>query len=191
MLAERFLLENVPWSAYVAFRDALDDVSGVRMTYRDGALELMSPSGLHEEAKGLLARLLETWAVERGVDLRAFGSKTLRREAKKRGLEPDECYKLGHLDDESAPDIAIEVVVTKPLVDKLDVYVGLGVREVWVWRPGTKMIAVHQLAGAGYEVATKSAVLPDLDLAELATYVRPGENHTAAIRAYMVAIRAR
>src|SRR5262249_26665879 len=38
----RFMLEDVPWWAYVALRDALED-SGTQMTYLEGSLELMSP----------------------------------------------------------------------------------------------------------------------------------------------------
>jgi Uma2 family endonuclease len=89
----RFLLEQVPWWAYVALRDALED-SGTRMTYLEGRLELMSPSETHEE-KSLFGRLIEAWAEQHDVDLRAFGSTTYRREAERRGLEPDECYALG------------------------------------------------------------------------------------------------
>jgi hypothetical protein len=57
--------------------------------------------------------LVEVWAMERDVDLRGFGGTTFRREARQRGLEPDECYKL------------IEVIVSNPLVDKRAVYAGL------------------------------------------------------------------
>jgi Uma2 family endonuclease len=63
----RFVLWGVPWWTYVALRDALDEHAGVRLTYLEGTLELMRPSPLHEEAKVILARLLETWALERGV----------------------------------------------------------------------------------------------------------------------------
>src|SRR5260221_7047470 len=115
----RFVLHGVPWRTYVALRDALDDQSGLKMTYLEGTLELMSPSTLHEDAKKIIARLVEVWAMERDVDLRGFGGATFRREAKQRGLEPDECYKLGKLDEDAVPDIAIEVIVTSGLVDKM------------------------------------------------------------------------
>jgi len=106
---QRFLLERVPWWTYVALRDALDD-TGIRMTYLEGSLELMSPSERHEEEKTIIARLLETWAVERAIDLRGFGNTTFRREAERRGLEPDECYVIGPKQEGTAPQIAIEVV---------------------------------------------------------------------------------
>jgi len=77
----RFLLEGVPWWTYVALRDALDGAGNhTRMTYLEGRLELMSPSQIHGEEKELLGRLLETWADEKDVDLRGFGSTTYRTE---------------------------------------------------------------------------------------------------------------
>lgn len=92
---QRFVLHGVPWAAYVALRDALDDQAGLKMTYLRGTLELMSPSLLHEDAKTIIGRVVEVWAMEHDFDLRGFGGTTFRREAKQRGLEPDECYKLG------------------------------------------------------------------------------------------------
>jgi Uma2 family endonuclease len=187
----RFVLHGVPWSAYVALRDALDDQSGLKMTYLKGALELMSPSTLHEDAKTIIGRLLEVWAMERDVDLRGFGGATFRKEAKERGLEPDECYKLGKLDDDDVPDIAIEVIVSSGLVDKMAVYAGLGVPEVWEWRPSTRAIVVHRLIHGEYQRRTRSEVLPDLDLALLSSFVQPGENQTRLAKAYQAALRAR
>jgi Uma2 family endonuclease len=187
----RFVLYGVPWWTYVALRDALDDHAGLKMTYLHGTLELMSPSTLHEDAKTIIARLIEVWAMERDVDLRGFGGATFRKEAKERGLEPDECYKLGKLDDDAVPDIAIEVTVTSGLVDKMAVYAGLGVPEVWEWRPSTGTIAVHRLVRDAYERRERSEVLPDLDITQLSTFVCPGENQTQLAKAYQAVLRAR
>ncbi len=179
----RFLLRDVPWWTYVALRDALED-SGTRMTYLEGRLELMSPSENHEEEKSLIGHLIEIWAEEKDVDLRAFGSATYRREAVRRGLEPDECYSVGPKAKDAVPQIAIEVVVSSPLLDKLDVYAGLGVQEVWVWHSATRQLVVHRLSGREYTQHDRSALLADLDLALLASFVRPGESHTALAKQY-------
>jgi Uma2 family endonuclease len=186
----RFLLHDVPWWTYVALRDALEDTA-VRMTYCNGELELMSPSELHEESKSLLARLLEAWAEEKDVDLRAFGSATFRAEAEKRGLEPDECYTLGPKAKDAPPHIAIEVIVGAPLLDKLAVYAGLNVQEVWQWRPAAGHIEVMRLAGSEYQPRERSELLAELDLELLARFVRPGENQTRAVRAYRAALRGK
>ena len=186
----RFVLHGVSWATYVMLRDTLDQQGGVKMTYLRGTLELMSPSNLHEDAKKLIARLIEAWATERDLDLRGFGGATFRREAKERGLEPDECYKLGRLDDEGVPDIAIEVIVTNGRVDKMAVYAGLGVPEVWDWRPATSAITVHRLVDDRYETRARSDVLPALDLGLLAQFVQPGENQTRLVRAFLAKLRA-
>ncbi len=187
----RFVLHRVPWATYVALRDALDDQAGLKMTYLRGTLELMSPGTLHEDAKKIIARLIEVWAMEHDVDLRGFGGATFRREAKERGLEPDECYKLGKLEDDDVPDVAIEVIVTSALVDKMAVYAGLGVPEVWEWRPTTSSITVHRLVGDRYETRERSEVLPGLDVVKLSQFVRPGENQTRLAKDYQAALRTR
>lgn len=185
---QRFVLEDVPWSIYVAMRDALDG-PGLRMTYLEGRLELMRPSEQHEEETKLIARMLETWADELDVDLRGFGRTTYRMEARHRGLEPDECYSVGAKVADAAPHIAIEVVVSSPLVDKLDVYAGLGIAEVWVWHSTTRRLVVHRLAGGRYTQHDRSAILPQLDLALLTSFVRAGDSHTALAKAYRAALR--
>jgi Uma2 family endonuclease len=184
----RFLLFDVPWATYVTLRDALD-TARVHMTYLAGSLELMSPSLLHEEESKLIARLLEAWAEEHDVDLRGFKSATFRSEVQARGAEPDECYTLGPMAKDALPQIAIEVVVASPLLDKLDVYAGLGVAEVWIWHSASRNFAVHRLSGRRYEAVAGSELLPRLDLGLLASFVRAGENHTALVKAYRAALR--
>jgi Uma2 family endonuclease len=160
---QRFILHGVAWQEYLRLSDLLDG-HGVRLTYLEGALEIMSPSEAHEEAKKIVARLLEFYAFFLRIRLNAYGSTTFRKKAKERGAEPDECYVLGRKLSGGFPDIVLEVVQTSPLVDKLDVYDGLGVPEVWVFERGK--FAIHtRRARAGYVRAAKSALLPDVDLA--------------------------
>lgn len=184
----RVVMHQIPWGTYVAMRDMLDDAgSGVRLTYLRGTLEIMSPSRDHEGLKTLLARLVEAWADEAGVELEGFGSTTFRREARERGLEPDECYSIGELGD--VPDIAIEVVVSSGLVDKLEVYRGLAVPEVWVWRDD--VLTIYRLVEDAYQARARSEVVPGLDVALLASFVRADAKQSAAVRAYREQIRVR
>lgn len=182
----RVVIHQVPWETYVAMRDMLDaSGSGVRLTYLQGELEIMSPSRDHESIKKLIARLLEAWADERSVELEGFGSTTFRKEARERGLEPDECYSVGDLGE--VPDIAIEVVVSSALVDKLEVYRGIAVPEVWVWKDG--VLTVYRLASNGYQAHAASEVLPNLDVALLASFVRSDAKQSAAVRAFKAKLR--
>jgi Uma2 family endonuclease len=183
----RFVLYGVPWETYVALRDTLDESgSGIRMTYLEGTLELMSPSRNHEDYKTIIARLVEAYAEEKDLDLRGFGAMTFRKKAKKRGFEPDECYSLGRMG--KRPDIAVEVVVSSGLVDKLAVYAGLEVPEVWLWEDGT--LTVHRLTRQGYQRRTRSEVLPELDLDHLAGFVALDANQTQQVKAYRRSLHA-
>ncbi|WP_437647655.1 Uma2 family endonuclease [Sorangium sp. So ce362] len=176
---QRFVIHGVPWQTYVRLRDELD-TPGLRMTFCEGTLELMSPSIDHEATKTLIARLIEIFALERDVPLHGYGSTTFRREAKARGLEPDECYCVGEPLKEF-PDIAIEVVLTSGGLDKLSVYSGLGVREVWFWERDA--FQIHALRGEAYEAIAASELLPALDLVALARFVRWPDQH-AAVKAF-------
>lgn len=201
------VLHNVSWEAYEAILAALgDEHPTLRLTYLEGTLEIMTTSRYHETIKTILARLIEMWAVERDVSLSGYGAATFRKRAAARGLEPDECYVVDPAplppdpreeDLPEVPDIAIEVV-HKHLVDKLAVYSGLGVREVWTWDRGSRTggsptgrIVVHVLADGRYEVRESSAVLPDLDLAELARFVRPDVPQTELVKHYRDALRGK
>jgi Uma2 family endonuclease len=184
----RFLMQNVPWHVYVSLHDSLEAAgSRVRMTYHSGELELMSPSETHEDYKTIIARLLEAYAEELDVDLNGRGSTTFREELKERGLEPDECYSVGEF--RGRPDLAIEVAVGNPLVDKLSVYHGLGVREVWVWH--RDHLVIYVLGVSDYEVHSKSAVLPALDTTLFASFIGIGDSQTRRVKAYRAALRAR
>src|SRR6202795_1049813 len=129
------LLHNISWKQYEAFLAMLgDDHPGVRTHYLEGTLEIMSPSSKHENVKTMLARLVEVYALERNIELNGFGSTTYRRRAKERGLEPDECYFVGR--EKKVPDIVFEVILSRGVLDRLAIYEGLGVPEVWIWRRG-------------------------------------------------------
>jgi Uma2 family endonuclease len=180
---QRIILGNVSWEQYETVRDALDR-PGLRMIYLGGVLEIMSPSLEHEGVKKSLARLLEVYALEKGIDLNGYGSTTFRRRAKAVGLEPDECYCVGILKE--VPDIALEVIVWHGGIDRLEAYRRLDVPEVWFWEDGR--LSLHRLEGERYVAVAKSGFLPELDVAELLGFVRP-DDQTAAVRAYREALR--
>ena len=180
-------LRDVPWELYEALGTALGDRGSPRLTYLEGTLELMSPGFMHELMNGTVGRLIEAFAEETGIDISALGHTTFRNKAKDRGIEPDECY-FRDEDPHKVPELAIEVIVTSGSVDKLAVYAGLGVREVWFWQNGK--ISVHWLRGGAYEQKKKSRFLPGIDIAELEELLRSG-TQSYAVRTYRARLRAR
>ncbi|MEZ2240288.1 MAG: Uma2 family endonuclease [Microcoleus sp.] len=176
---QRVILYEVTWEQYEQLSDMfVDDFP--RMTYLEGTLEIiMTTSPEHERLKTIIARLIETFAVEKLINLNGYGSATFRREAVRRGAEPDECYCLGTLAE--IPDIAIEIALTSGGIDKLEVYRGLQIPEVWFWV--NNQFSVYHLREEGYELISRSEFLPELDLSVLGQYVG-SVNQTEAIIAY-------
>jgi Uma2 family endonuclease len=187
---QRVVLHDVTWQAYEALLACRGDWGGVRMTYLEGALELMTPSIDHEDDKKKLARLAEAWAEEMDIRLEGAGSWTIKKQAVDRGAEPDECYVVGvrTLRGITAPDIAIEVIWTSGGIDKLEVYRKLGVREVWIWE--VDRLSFHLLRGEAYVPATRSEILPDLD-PELVARCLAIPSQVDAVKALRTALRAK
>lgn len=184
---DRFvLIHNISWKQYDAFLALLgEDHPGVRTHYLEGILEIMTVSAKHENVKKMLARLVEVYALERDVDLNAFGSMTFRRRAKERGLEPDECYFIGR--EKKAPDIAFEVILSRGVLDRLAIYEGLGVPEVWIWRRDA--FEIYKLMRSGYQRRARSELLPELDFTKLALFVER-KDQTQAVREFRDGLRA-
>jgi Uma2 family endonuclease len=175
------VIHGVDWKTYCAVRELFDGPA-LRLTYLNGALEIMSPSRKHEGYKTRIARLLELFALERDVPLLGYGSTTFKKAAEERGLEPDECYVLGRdLNDDEYPDIALEVVLSSGGLNKLAVYRGLGVQEVWFWLKGR--FEIYSLEASGYVRLQQSNLIPGLDFNDIATFAELPDQH-AALKSY-------
>ena len=179
---QRLCLESVTWQQYDSLVSLfIEQFPALRMTYLEGSLELVITSPEHERLKKIIARLIEAFAEEADIELNGYGSATFRQKVVARGLDPDECYSLSELGD--APDIAIEIVLTSGGIDKLDVYKGLGVREVWFWEHHTFSLYGFFDPDKGYETLTSSRLLPQLDLTVLAQFI-DNPSQTQAVKAY-------
>ena len=179
---------SVAFHHYNALEQARGENAGPRLTFFKGVLEIMSPSVHHELLKKRLARLIEVYAEEKDIALEGCGSWTLKDRAKEAGLEPDECYVVGSVDDSDRPDFAIEVVWTSGGVSKLEVYRALGVPEVWFWQDDK--LSFFHLRGGKYHRAVRSKYLPKLDPALLA-HAMAAPSQTSALRAFRGKLRGR
>src|SRR5437870_4607355 len=72
------VLHHVSWQSYEAILAALGDRPGLRLTYDQGSLELMTISQLHERYKHLLDRIVVVLALELGMNFRSGGSATFK-----------------------------------------------------------------------------------------------------------------
>lgn len=140
---QRFIIGDADWQAYEAILRALEG-RHIFITYEKGRLELMAPSWKHDRQSRLLGLLVHHLAEHLRVPILGGGSTTFRREDLERGLEPDQCFYVRNcgtmrdveqidLQRDPPPDLAIEVEISQRLSDRLAVYAGIGVPELWRW----------------------------------------------------------
>lgn len=168
----RVLLHGIRWETYERMRDDLGD-SPIRLSYDQGALEIVTPLRQHERPKRLLGRMVEAMTEELRILINSGGSMTFKRRDLEKGLEPDECYWVQNearvrdryeLDFrvDPAPDLVIEIEVTRSLVNRLGILAALGVGEVWHYDGVLTVLLRNE---GGYSPSPTSRCFPWLPLA--------------------------
>lgn len=108
---ERCIVRSaVTWLQFETIEAAFENVPGVKFTYLDGTLEIITLSPEHEETKSTIGLLLEAYMREKGIRFYVKGGPTLGSEEQGARKEPDESYNLET--KKSIPDLAIEVIFT-------------------------------------------------------------------------------
>lgn len=139
----RVILSGITWEMYEGLVDRLER-AGRRLvlTYDDGELEVEMPSEIHELIKAFVRAMLEQYLIDAEMPFLPVGQTTCKRRLLGKGLEADGSYYLSNLNHISQagdndlervppPDLAIEVEVTMPLLDKLPVYAAIGIPDLW------------------------------------------------------------
>ncbi|MBD2385127.1 Uma2 family endonuclease [Cylindrospermum sp. FACHB-282] len=165
---QRFLLPgDYTWEEFEKIEVLMAQSPGLRITYLDGCVELMTLGEQHEIIKTILAILLEAFFFEKGINFIPVGSATRRAKEKGASFEPDESYYIG--EKKENPDLAIEVNITSGSIDKLEKYKRFKITEVWFWE--NNQLSLYRLTNDNYEQITQSELLPELDVSLLASCV--------------------
>lgn len=199
-LEMRSVLDGVSWEAYEEFLEALSD-HYLRHTYDRGTLEMMSPSKEHDWPKKVIARMIESMALELNIPIQSIGSTTVRRAEAKRGLQPDESYYVAHEPQvrgkdsydpgiDPPPDLAVEVEATRSLLSRLGVYAALGVPEIWRY-DGTSLRFYQRNEAGEYIEIDRSLAFPFLPPADIQRLLdqRATIGETALVRSFIEWVR--
>lgn len=167
------VMENVTWTQYEAFLDALPD-RYLRQAYYRGTLELREKTMRQQRTKCVINSFICSAACEFGIHFRGFGSTTLTRKPLQCGVEPDESYfiadeptlrRLWNTDlgpeDVPAPDLVVETDMDRAYLDRLIVFAAIGVPEVWKY-DGTDVVFHRLTSEKNYEPIDASLSFPFL-----------------------------
>lgn len=158
---QRFVLPGChTWQKFKAIQALMAEIPGVRISYLDGCVELMTIGEPHENIKSVLAILLALFFFEMEIEFIPVGSATREDEIRGASFEPDESYYIG--EKKEHPDLAIEVVITSGGRNKLERYKRFNIAEVRLWE--NNQLSLYQLREDNYESISRSTLLPKLDL---------------------------
>jgi Uma2 family endonuclease len=174
--ADRVVLHNISWQQFENLLVDLGESRAARVAYDDGTLEIMTPFPEHEYYKETLGDAIKEIAEVLDQDYESLGSTTWKREIKKAGVEPDNCFYFqneprirGKLDfdlsQDPPPDLALEIDVTSKSLSRFPIYARLGVPEIWCYDSGE--LRIYQLQNEGYIQVETSLVFSTLPVQEL------------------------
>lgn len=192
---EHCVLDGVQWETYEQLLSELNE-RHLFLTYDNGTLEIMAPSGRHEQGNAFIGRLLEAYADEMDIPIACFGSVTIKQKKLLKGLEPDCCYyvknepRVAHNTDldfavDPPPDLAIEMEVSRRISNRQGIYAALGIAEVWL-DDGRHLRVLHLQPSGKYKQKDVSLNFPDLPVAEFEKFLRmrPVKSEHEVVKAF-------
>ncbi len=192
----RMLIPDVSYAFYKMFCEEIGE-RPLRLSFIDGTLEIMITKRPHEHYKKLLSKLVEATVLECGIAVCSGGNMTFQRDDLEKGFEPDDCWWIAHESQvrgqvefdfriDPAPDLAIEIEISRSLVNRIGIYAALGVAEIW--RFDGKVLRFCQLQTDGsYRDCPTSLAFPFLSPSDLLPYLALDDrrDETTRIRQYM------
>jgi Uma2 family endonuclease len=164
------VLSDVEWCDY----EALDDAGLYhRIAYDGKDVEmLLILSAPHEGQSSWVDLFIINVCGALKISRQPMGSTTWRREHLNRAIEPDRAYyfdpaKIAALaaaaqskdiDLYPNPDLAVEVDISPPRIDRPGIYAALQVPELW--RVADRTVSIEHLADGRYSAAARSRFLP-------------------------------
>jgi Uma2 family endonuclease len=174
----------------------------IRVTYDQGTMEVFMPSYGHNNDAYLLGRVVDLLTEELEINMAGGDTTTHKRQDLGKGAEPDMCYWFGDnarrlrgkrrldLNVDPAPDLVIEVDVTRTSLDRLKIFAALRVPEVWR-SDGRSLQFLHLQANGTYRRRTTSRNFPTLAVSSIARLLKQGRttDSTAWIRSFRAFVR--
>ncbi len=166
---QRVILYGVSWQTYQNISSALEPHPSVRLTYDQGALEIMTVSFLHEKLKGIIGDIVKTIANEMEIDFVSSGQTTFQIERQAGGFEGDDSFYFTNLDElrqqenidlalDPPPALVVEVDLTNPSLNKFDLFSRLKIKELW--RFHNQELTIYKLIDDDFNERDESLFLP-------------------------------
>jgi len=159
------------WEVYEALLEEVGEAAGLRISYDNGELAIMTLSSEHEFYVRLIDSMVRLVGLRLRIKTLHFGSATIKVKRLRKGSEPDACFyvqnanRLGNkikldFDSDPPPDIVIEIDVHHESLAKFPIYAAFGVSEIW--RYDGEALTIYHLEQDKYATAAASLAFPML-----------------------------
>jgi Uma2 family endonuclease len=172
---QRIAIRDVSWEIYDLLSDAVGERQHVYLAFDGKDMEIMTKGRAHEGFRAILARFVIFVTSELRIRCRELGETTWKRPEIARGLESDLCYyftaekraadveamahKITDIAAYPNPDLAIEIDLSMPEVDRPGIYAALNVAELWRF-DGEAFIIENLQPNGTYQAVEISRFLP-------------------------------
>lgn len=189
--ASEVTFHDVSWEEYEQLIEELGEARGRRVSYNEGTLQIMTVSSEHESYATFINRLISHLSFRLRINIRFFGSATMRKKTKAKANEPDACFYIQSAPAignriqidfavDPPPDVVVEVDIHHDSRDKFSIYAALGVPEIW--RYDGQELTIHSLQEDQYIKVERSLALPMLSGGALTDFLallpKDGESQT-------------
>jgi Uma2 family endonuclease len=182
------VVPGVSWDEYERLLRQLSDRPGLRVTYDQGKLQIVSPGPAHEYFARFIDRIVIAFCDHFSLSVVPYGSATWKKQQIARGTEPDACYYVAmseliigrhevDLERDPPPDIAVEIDATNESAAKFTIYASLGVREIWRYDVQHRRLRMYELSAGQYAEIAASRSLPLLSAAVLEDFIEQSKAH--------------
>jgi Uma2 family endonuclease len=170
-LDTRIVVAGVTWEDYDRFSRAVREGENCRVAFDGKDIELMVLGPFHESLRGIVDAFIAMIARELVLEHQAIGSTSWKRKNVKRGIESDVSYyfdvaklmayaeafkrRSNRVKDYPNPDLAIEIDISPPKIDRSGIYAALQVPEIW--RFANEAATIEQLTPEGMYIAAESS----------------------------------
>lgn len=145
--------QDVSWDEYEELLEQVGEAPGLRISYDNGSLSVMTISVEHEKYSEFIKSLVASLRVRLRLNILAFGSATMRKPKRSAGHEPDSSFYvqsaalIGNRIDvdfetDPPPDVVVEIDVHHDSRSRFRMYARLGVPEIWRY-DGHEMTIYH------------------------------------------------
>ncbi len=169
----RIVFRGVDWHTYRQLSESLGDDQHVHLIYDGKDLEIMVIGNIHDILKDIISKIVNALAMGLDVDCLGSGQATWRTMI--RGLEADLSYYFDaekirvaqeawvrdsrDSNDFPHPDMAVEIDLSPPEVDRPAIYRDLRVVEVWRFVRGETLIIEQLQPDESYAAVEESRFL--------------------------------